>query len=142
MVLVVVQPVNHRRVGGEFHEQFLVVAHAPFAEHLNLGQHLVAVVQLGVAGGEHMVPEQSHLFFQGLVGADHVVEPVSLAHYRIAAGEQTAGVIAKQEFCLAAVPVRGGIYQFFHNRVVALGDKRFQLFPVGAESGTPHQVSH
>ena len=89
-----------------------------------------------------MVPEKGHLLFQGLVGAYHIVEPVGLAHYRVAARKQNAGVVAKQQFSLAAMSFRRGIYQFIHYCVVTLGDKRFQLFPVGAEAGTPHQVSH
>ena len=66
------------------------------AEHVDLLEQLVAVVNLGVAGREHVVPEQRHLLFQGPVAGYHVVHPVRLTGEGNAAGEQEAGVIPEQ----------------------------------------------
>ena len=142
VIFIVIQPENHCRILGKIHDQVPIVTHALLAEHINLDQHLVAVIQLGVSGGENVVPEKSHLFFQGLVGADHIIKPVGLTHYRVPAGEQATGVITQQQLALAAVPFGRGINQVFNHCVVAFSYKLFQLVPVSAKTGTSHQVRH
>ena len=142
VVLVVVQPENHGRVLGQLNEHIPVVAHPTLPEHIDLLQQLVAVVHLGVAGGENMVPEQRHLFLQGTVAGDHVVHPVGLPGEGHAAGQQETGVIAEQQRHLAALALRGRVQQFLYGGFVALGNAAFQLGAVGAEPGAPHQVGH
>ena len=46
VVLVIVQPVDHRRVLGNRHQDILVVAHALLAEHVNHVKDFVPVVHL------------------------------------------------------------------------------------------------
>jgi hypothetical protein len=45
------------------------------AEHDDLFQHLVAVIDLGISGGKNLVPKEGHLFFQGPLGGNHIEEP-------------------------------------------------------------------
>ena len=73
VVVAVVQPVNHGRVFGQGHQQFPVVAHAHFAEHVDLLEDFVEVIDLGISRGENMVPEQDHFFLQHPLGVDHIV---------------------------------------------------------------------
>ena len=82
MVAVVVQPVDHRRVLGQLHQQFLEAAQAVLAEHLDLLGQLGRIVHFGVARGEQLVPEQGYLFFQGPLGVNHPVHPISLVDGR------------------------------------------------------------
>src|SRR5205807_772731 len=46
MILLIVQPENHRRISGHSEQQITVVAHALFAEDIDLLQQLVVIVDL------------------------------------------------------------------------------------------------
>ena len=141
VVLVVVQPEDHGGVAGELDEQVSVVAHAVFAEHANLLYHVVAVVHLAVAGGEHLVPEDRHLLFERPLGVEQVVEPVGLSRAYRAAGHLGDGVVSEQ-----GVLVRGGmgvlVEQFLDGRLVSLFGARLYLFAGCAEAGAPHEMGH
>ena len=65
-------------------------------EQVDLFQQLVVVVDLRVAGGEHLVPEQRHLLFQRALGGDQVIHVVHVAHRRLAAGQQCRRLMAQQ----------------------------------------------
>jgi len=51
-------------------------------------EELVIVVYLGVAGCEHMVPEQRHFLFERALGVDQIVHPIEVAHWRLTARQQ------------------------------------------------------
>src|SRR5438132_515354 len=64
VVVTVIQPVNHGRVLGQRNQQVAIVTHALLAEHVGLVDEFVPVIDLRLAGGEHLVPEQHHLLLQ------------------------------------------------------------------------------
>ena len=145
MVLVVVQPEDHGRVLGHLDQQIFIAAQAVVPEHVQLYQHLVTIVYLGVAGGEHVVPEQRHLFNQRLLGVDHAVYPSGLTQGGHATRQQRAGVIPGDHskgvgFVLRTVV--GGIYQLLHSGLVSLGNVSFELFLRSPEASAAHQVGH
>jgi hypothetical protein len=77
-VLVVVDPVEeheHRRVGGDGEEQVVKPAERVFAEQVVLLEHQPLAVDLFVGVGEPVVPDERHLLYQLLVGANHAIEP-------------------------------------------------------------------
>ena len=61
VVLLVVEPVEHRRVLRQSDEEVAVVAEAVLAEHADLVLNLIGALDLVVACGEDLVPEQPHL---------------------------------------------------------------------------------
>ena len=141
MVLLVVEPEDHRRISCDFEQQLAVVAHAVFAEQLDLFQQLVVVVDLGIAGREDMVPEQRHLLFERPLGIDQIVHPVDVAHRRLAAGQKRRRLVAQQGVGIDR-RLGLGMQQFFDRRLVPLGRPCFELVATGAETRSPHQVSH
>jgi len=70
VVLLIIEPEDHGRVGRHLHQKIAVVAHSAFAKDRDLLQQLVVIVDLGVAGREDVVPEQRHLLFQRPLGVD------------------------------------------------------------------------
>src|SRR3989442_263448 len=95
VVLVVVQPEDHRGVSGDRDEQVAVVAHATLTEQADLLQQLIVVVHLRVAGGEHVVPEEGHLLFQRTLRVHQVIHEVHVPHGRLPAGQQCGRLIAQ-----------------------------------------------
>ena len=79
VVVLVVQPEDHRGVPGELDEQVPELAETVPAEHLYLVEDGLGLVELGVAGGEYAVPEQGQLLLQRAAGVDHPVDEVRLA---------------------------------------------------------------
>ena len=141
VVLVVVQPVDHGRVLGHLEQQFLVVAHAEMAELDDHVHHVVVVVNLGNAGRENLVPEQRHLLFQGPLGVEHVVYPLTGAHARQSARPPSPRVIP-HHFDPVYLRLFLGIEKLFHGRLVALGCSRFQLLTGRTEPRPAHKVCH
>ena len=141
MVLLVVEPEDHRRVSGHLEQQVAVTAKAALPEDIDLLQQLVVIVDLGIAGGEHMVPEQGGLLFEGPLGVDQVVHPIEVAHRRLSAGQQRRRLIAQQRIGIDRW-LRLGVEQFLHRRLVALGRARLDFVAVCAKAGPPHQVRH
>ena len=125
MVLVVVQPEDHGRVLRDRQQQITIVAHALLAEQLDLFQQLVVVVDLGIAGGEHMVPEQRHLLLQRALGVHQIVHVVDVAHRRLAAGQQRRRLMAQQHIRIDR-RLGLGVQQFLDRRLVPLGHARFE----------------
>ena len=74
-VLVVVQPVDHGRVHGEFEQYGAHIAHADAAEQIDLVVHRHDMLALGISGGKDMMPEERHLLFQRAFAVDHAVDP-------------------------------------------------------------------
>ena len=141
VVLVVVQPEDHRRVPRDRHQQIAIVAHAVVAEQFDLLQQLVVVVDLRVAGGEHVVPEQRHLLLQRALRVHQVVHVVDVAHRRLAAGQQRGRLVTQQHIGVHG-RLRGILDQFLDGRVVALGHARLELVPGCPEARATHQMGH
>ena len=143
VVLVVVQPENHGRVLGQLDQQFPVVAHAVLAEHVYLLQHLVAVVHLGVAGGEDVVPEEGHLLLEGPGGVNHLPHVVGLAVVGHSAGQLGAGGVPEEEVLVVVGDVvLLGLQKLLHGGLVSPGGSLLQLGAGCSEAGAPHQVGH
>jgi hypothetical protein len=141
VVLVVVEPEDHRGVLRHLQQQVAIVAHAVVAEEVDLLQDLVVVVDLGVAGREHVVPEQRHLLFQRALRRHQVIHVVDVAHRRHAAGQQRRRLVPQQGVVIdRRLLLRS--QQFLDRRVVAFGRARFEFVAAGAKSGSPHQVGH
>ena len=96
MVLIIVQPVDHRGVLGYCHKDVLVVAHALLAEHVNHVKDFVPVVNLRDTCGEDSVPEDCHLLLQRSVRVNHVVEPSGVSRALNGARLPGPGMVAKQ----------------------------------------------
>jgi hypothetical protein len=64
------------------------------AEHAVLIEHQDRVLHLGHAGGEMVVPEESHLLAQGVATLHHAIEPpaAELIAGVVAVGSDPAGV--------------------------------------------------
>jgi hypothetical protein len=65
VVLLVVEPENHRRISGNIQQQVAIIPQPALAEQIDLLQKLVVIVDLGIARRENMVPEQRHLLLSG-----------------------------------------------------------------------------
>ena len=76
MVLLVVKPDNHRRVLGKVNEQVVQLAQPQPAEHVDLVQQRARLIRLGVACGEHPVPEERDLLLHRRLRRHHAIEPV------------------------------------------------------------------
>ncbi len=141
MVLVVVEPEQHRRVLRDRHQQVAVVAHAALAEQLDLLEQLIVVVDLRVAGGEHAVPEQRHLFFERALGVHQVVHVVDVAHWGLPAGEQRRRLMPQQRVGIHRW-LRVGVQQFLDRRVVSLRHARLEFVATCSEARASHQMGH
>ena len=82
MVAVIVQPEDHGGRLGQLHQKITVLAQSMLAEHGDLPGELRRVVHFCVAGGEYLVPEEGHLFFQRPLRVDHSEDPISLVYRR------------------------------------------------------------
>jgi len=111
------------------------------AEQLDLFQHLVVIVDLGIAGGEDVVPEQRHLFFERPLGVHQIIQPVDVAHRRLAAGEQGRRLIAQQRVRVSR-GLRLRMQQLLDGRLVALASTRLKLVTAGSEARPSHQMCH
>ena len=140
MVVAVVEPVNHGGVFGQFNQEVPVVAEGVLAEHVYLVDNDVVVVDLGLAGGEEVVPEEDHLLFEGPTGVDESVEPGSAAHAWGGDGAVETGVIAQELEPVGLIAI--GVHQLVDGGIVAFGYAPFQLLAAGAETGSAHKVSH
>src|SRR3989442_263451 len=141
VVLVVVQPEDHRGVSGDRDEQVAVVTHATLTEQADLLQQLIVVVHLRVAGGEHVVPEERHFLFQRALRVHQVIHEIHVPHRVLPARQQRRRLIAEQRVdidCRLGL----GVEQLLDSRFVPLGHARFELVAARAEARTAHQVSH
>ena len=75
MVVLVVQPQDHRWVFGQLDEKFTEAAEAVLTEHVYLADHDLALDHLRLSRGEHTVPEQGDLFFEWRLGGHQPVHP-------------------------------------------------------------------
>ena len=119
VVVLVVQPENHRRVAGKFRQQVAEAAQSVAAEGVGLVDDRFGVVQFAVGGGEQTVPEQGDFFLQGAGGVYHPVEPIGLGAF----DEHEAVLVYVIAAELGVVPFRGGfgVEQPFYGGFVALG---------------------
>ena len=140
MVVVVVEPHDHRRVPRQLDQESPEVAEPVPAEHLDLVRQHLAVNDLRVARGEDAVPEERRLLSEGRPGGDHPVQPVVAAapgphHARLLVVEPTGHVVAHPA-CVRRID------QLLDRRVVPLRGVRLYLFTGRAESRPAHQVGY
>ena len=142
MVVFVVEPENHCRVAGKLDEK---VAEAPQsfpAEHLDLLEYCLGLVELSVSCGKDVMPEERYFLFQRATGVNHAVEPVSLAAFHV---DETVlvDVVAPYEififegrWCVLRMK------QFFDSCFVALRGVAFKFPTACAKSGAAQQMRH
>ena len=82
VVVVVVEPEDHRRVFRKLDQQIIERIEAVFPEHLDLVEVRSRLVEFRIAGGEESVPEEDNLFLKGVAGCDHAVHPVGCGAVR------------------------------------------------------------
>ena len=70
VVVLVVEPENHCRVAGKLDEKVAEAPQSISAEHLDLLEDCLGLVELGVAGGEDVMPEERHFLFQRATGVN------------------------------------------------------------------------
>ena len=140
VVAVVVQPVNHRRVLRQLHQQVGKSSQPLPAEHPDLRRQFRRVVHLRVPGGEKLMPEQRHLFLQRPTGVNHPIDPLRLRRHR---RQRTLKVreIA-DEFILIHSRLRPRVQQLLHRSRVTHRSPPLQLRPRRPETGPPHQMRH
>ena len=112
------------------------------AEHVDLRDQVVVVVDLGVADREDAVPEEGHLLFQRPLRVDQVVEPVGRAGNRDRTAGLERGHVAEQLVEVGAGNVRGRVDELLDRLLVALRDEPLQLVARGAKPSAAHQVRH
>ena len=143
MVLVVVKPEDHGRVPGHLRQQVPEAVHAVFTKQLYLDKHFRTVVQFGVAGGEDVMPEKSHLLLERALRVDHLPNEVRLPHYDHTTREKAGGRMAVEKvFVCGKEPILLGIQQLFHSRLVPLGDTGLHFGPWRSKASAPHHVGH
>ena len=139
MILVVVQPKDHGRVLGNHNEKVTEAAQPVLAESFNLLQHHGAVVNLGVARGEDVMPEEGHLLLQRPWSVDQTVHPLGLA-----VGGIAASVLRRRVMSIEVVLVHVGnavtrrVHHLFHYGFIAFVYVGLQLVAGSAEAGPPH----
>ena len=140
VVLVVVQPDDHRRIPRQLDEDVPEVAQPVAPEGVDLVEQRARLVQLRIPGGEEAVPEERNLLLQRTPRADHPVEPVCgrpvqvphLALVRVVAPDDVVRHILRV----------ARMEELFDRRLVPLGRVLLQLVPGGAEPCPAQQVSH
>jgi len=112
------------------------VAQADAAEEIDLVAHGEGVLALGVAGGEDVVPEESHLFFERARAVDHAVDPGTGADLRpFTAKVALDDILVDRRAALL-------VHQIFYDFVVAFCGVGLELFAAGAEACPAQQMSH
>ena len=96
VAVAVVQPVDHGRVPGQRDQQSAVVAQCVLAEHVDLSDELVPVVDLRLACSEDVVPEEHHLLLQWPLGVQHSMKPHDHPHARGGDGLPERGEVAQK----------------------------------------------
>ena len=119
VVVAVIQPVDHGRILRQRDQQVAVAAHPLVAEHVDLADQLVPVVDLGLACREHMVPEEHHLLLQRPFGGQHGMKPRGHTHARRGDGLPESGQVPEE-----LIPVNGfgfWMHQLLDRRLIACG---------------------
>ena len=80
VILVVVEPEDHRRVSRKFQQNRPEVAQSVVPEHLDVIDHAGRVLALGPSGRQDAMPEQRHLLLQRTLGVDHPKQPPTIPH--------------------------------------------------------------
>ena len=140
MVLLVVEPVEHRGILGQTDEEVAVVPQAVLAEHGDLFLDLVGALDLVVARGEDLVPEEADLLLEGALGVDHAIEPVDrgVVDLRRALG---VGVVPVQQV-LIDLGLLVGVEEPLDGRVVPVVGPALDFVAACAEPGAPQEVCH
>ena len=138
VVVVVVEPEDHRWIAGQLQEEVLEAAETHPAEHLELVEDRPGVVGLRVGCREEAVPEQRHLLLEGAARRDHPVEPLR----RRALRPLVEGAVQPADDVLWYHLRVHGVEKLLDRGLVALRRVALQLVPRGAEPGPAHQVRH
>ena len=79
MVLVIVQPVDHRRTLRHRHEEVLVFTQAHLTERLDHVFYLIVVIDFGDTGREKLMVEKAKFLLKRGFCIDHSPDPWSVA---------------------------------------------------------------
>ena len=142
MVVLVVQPEDHRRVLGQLHQQGIEAPEPVEAEHFHLVEDSLGLVELGVTGGEDAVPEEGQLLLQGPMSLDHAVYPI-----RLGVWEERQVVLARmvppdKVIVLQAGRRVLGMHQLLYCGLVAPGQIALKLLARRPEPGASQQMGH
>ena len=106
-VLVVIEIADHRRVANDRMCQAAEVAESVVSKQLVLLEHVIAVFDGAIAGGEVSVPEEGHLFLQRPGCFDHPLQPPALKFSDLSA----IGALAA--LALTSIPFERGLVAVF-----------------------------
>ena len=137
---LVVQVVEHGRVGGQVHEEVVELAEAVGPEVVQLQQDLAGAHTLGVADAENAVPEQADFLLQLAGGVDHAVGPVALVRHQALEVAPTVHIAVHHVHLQVRLGLR--VEQLLHGGFVADGGAAFRFLVGSAEAGPAHQVRH
>ena len=95
------------------------------------------MLNLGEAGGENVVPEESHLLFQLARVVEHAVDPGAGEdiRHKLTAEVALHNILVDRRAAL-------NVHQVFDDFVVPLCDKGLKLFTAGAEPRPTQQMGH
>ena len=140
VVVLVVQPDDHRRVLRELQQQPVESAHSVAPEHIHLVRQHPAVDDLREARGENAVPEQSHLLLQWSGGGYHAVQPPAR---RPGVIDHPRCLVVEAPHYEVAEPLGiAGIQQFIYGGFVSTFDTLLDLGLGRPKARTAHQVRH
>ena len=125
VVLVVVEPQQHRRVLGKLDEDGVEPAQSVLSEHVDLVQEAPSLVELRVPRGEEAVEEQSDSLFQWVLGSNHAIEPV--ARRRVHLAKLRVVDVIPPDGVLRQVVGIAGVQKFLDGLLVAHRRSSFQL---------------
>ena len=140
MIAVIVQPEDHCRGLRNLYQQVAESTQSVLTEDGNLAGQFRRIVDLGVAGGEKLMPEEGHLFFQGPPGVDHAVNPVGLIDGRRASPLIARKVTIEQFLVYGWLPLR--VKKLLDHGFVAFGGTLLQDLAQVSEACASHQVGH
>ena len=140
MVLLVVQPVDHRGVPGQLDQQVPEAPHAVGAKQLHLDGHVEGTADLVGPGREHVMPEEGHLLLKRPPGVAEAVHPVQ-GRLLVEVAELGPWVVPVEEG-LVQRGLRLRVEELIDSLLVSLLGQRFDLLAVGAEPRPAHEMRH
>ena len=135
VVLVVVEPEDHRRVARQLQQDGSHVRHAHAPEHVDLRVHGMSVFALAPRHREHVVQEQRHFLFERPRGVRHSVQPLADVD-----GDGLAAVVPLDVRGIERLePLR--VDEVVHYFLIGLlAGERVQLRRRRPEARAPHQM--
>ena len=141
MVLVVVQPVDHRRVFGYFHEDGFVVSKSFVSEHVNHVFYLVIMIDFRDPGRKDLMVEEAKFLLEWRPCIDHSPDPTGMTTSTHGPRFPPVREISK-EFIVIDRYLQLRMQQFFHRCLIACRDSLFEFVSTCAEPSPSHQVCH